>query len=228
MILRKAFVAIPDMEALPQKLQHLLDLLHGGIGPEILSPVIAALPHRHDTGILLIHGYLNIRIVLVILQQRIVPRLIFLDQVGLQDQCLQLRIHHDIFKAFDQTDHLLNLCRFLIGLLKILLHPIPENLRLSHIDHLIPGSVHQINSRHSRELLKFLLNLKTAVTHCSVASAANSSLSFTALPSEKPSSHSDWPHSRSAIPHRRCHRPPGSAPAAPRHHTPGAAPDSLR
>ena len=75
-----------------------------------------------------------------------------LDQIALQNQCLQLGIRHDIFKSGDPCDHLLDFGTFIAAGLKILPHPVLQADRLAHINNGISVIMHNINSRLSREL----------------------------------------------------------------------------
>ena len=76
----------------------------------------------------------------------------FLDQIALQNQCLQLGIRHDILKSGDPCDHLLDFGTLIAAGLKILPHPVLQADRLAHINNGISVIMHNINSRLSREL----------------------------------------------------------------------------
>ena len=164
-ILRERLVTVPDMEGLPDELDDLIDLIIRGVRTEVAGPVLVLLPHLQDPRVELVR-HLDVRIGLVVLQQGVVARLMFLDEIILEHQRLELRIDDDVLKALHQMHHLLDLHGFLIGFLEVLLDAVFQHLRLADIDDLILRAVHDIDARERRQLLELLLDIKlTVISH---------------------------------------------------------------
>ena len=115
-----------DMINLLQKLQGIPHRLQIGVGTEvsILIPQAPIGSGGINPGEFLTQRHTDVRIGLSVLQHRVVPRLILLDQVTLQNQGLQLGVGHNILKSRNQADHLPNLGRLPAAALKVLPHPI--------------------------------------------------------------------------------------------------------
>ena len=75
----------------------------------------------------------------------------FLDQVALQNECLQLRICDDVLKPGDPRDHLFDLRSLVAAALEILAHTVLQAYGFSYIYDLIVLIMHEINSRRCWE-----------------------------------------------------------------------------
>ena len=161
-VLRERLVTVPDMEGLPDELDDLIDLIIRGVRTEVAGPVLVLLPHLQDPRVELVR-HLDVRIGLVVLQQGVVARLMFLDEIILEHQRLELRIDDDVLEALHQMHHLLDLHGFLIGFLEVLLDAVFQHLRLADIDDLILRAVHDIDARERRQLMELLFDIKLRI-----------------------------------------------------------------
>ena len=126
-------VTTPDLIELLQDINRIPHRTRTGKWPKVLRSVPFHLPAEKYSRIRLLHCYLDKRIGLVIRQHGVIFRCIFLDQIILQHQCLQLGIRDNVFKIMNQRDHLLDLRRTIPAGLKILTHPVLQIDRFSHI-----------------------------------------------------------------------------------------------
>ena len=107
---RQIPLAGADLIDFPQKLDRILHGPGAGVRTEIPALVLfhrsvkkGSADNPRST------RHFDKRIGLVIFEHRIVFRAMLLDQVALQDQCLQLRIGHDILETPDPRHHLIDL-----------------------------------------------------------------------------------------------------------------------
>ena len=152
-VLRQTAVAGSQLIELIQKLYGILHCRRAGIRPEVFGLILFHNAGKQDAWIFFPHRHLNIRVGLVILQQRVVLGRIFLDQIVFQNQSFQLRVRDDIFKSGDQGHHLVDHRPPADVIPKIGAHPIMEVHRLAHIQNDIFVISHNIDSRLLGKLL---------------------------------------------------------------------------
>ena len=117
-----------------------------------------------NTGKILLHRHLDVRIGLVILQKNIVIGMVFLDEVTFQQQCFHLGIRYDIFEFLDIRHHGLGFHRMVSAALKILPYAVFQIDSLPHIDHMSIGILHQIYPRFLGQFFQFFLYVKHKLT----------------------------------------------------------------
>ncbi|CDB19427.1 unknown [Blautia sp. CAG:52] len=148
------------MVELADQLHRILDRIGTGVRSEIFCFVLFHLPHKQYPRIFLINRHFQIRISFVVLEHRVVLRPVFLDQVTLQHQSLQLGICDDVLKPGDLLHHLFFLDSKISAALKILPDPVFQTDGFPHIDDRIFRIVHNVNSRFSRQFFQFFLYIK--------------------------------------------------------------------
>ena len=158
--LRKPLTAGADHVEFPQQFNRVPDRRGIRIRSKIFGSVFFHRSRDEDPRILLVRCDTNVGIVLVILQHRVIFRAMLLDQVGFQNQRLQFRDCHNIFKSADFRDHPLDLRAFFIPFLKILADPVLQNDCLSDVDDRIMLVMHNIDAWTGREFFQFFLNNK--------------------------------------------------------------------
>ena len=140
-----------------------------GVGSEIFGFILFHGSGKKNPGILLLERHPDERICFIVLQHGVILGTVLFDQITLQDQGFQFRVCDNVLKSGDLRHHALNLQPFIPAALKILAHPVFQADRLSHINNLIPGVMHQVNSRFSREFFQFFFNIKCHVQPSSEA-----------------------------------------------------------
>ena len=102
------------------QLQRLIQRQNIGIRTEIPAFVPAQRPRFKNAGEVLLDGNLDVGILLVILQHRIIRRTVLFNQVIFQDQRFHFRIGHNIFKKVNPADHMPNPDAAVAAALKVL------------------------------------------------------------------------------------------------------------
>ena len=106
--------------------------------------------------VILLPGDLDIRIALVILEADIVLRAVFLDQVALQDEGLNLGVGDDEVEIGDVVYQAVQLGGVAGRSLEVGAHPMPQVNRLAHVDHLAPFVLHQVDAGLGGKGLQFV------------------------------------------------------------------------
>ena len=136
----------PQLQCLLQQIQRFLHRCPARVRPEILILVFLHLVRIQHPRVFFIYRHVKIRIALAVLQEGVVFRLVFLNEITLQDQRLRLRVRHDVLEAADVIHHLQDLRRLSTPALEILAHAVFQHDRLPDVDHLIQIPVHQIDA----------------------------------------------------------------------------------
>ena len=142
------------------QLQRLIQRQNIGIRTEIPAFVPAQRPRFQNAGEVILDGNLDVGILLVILQHRIIRRTVLFDQVIFQDQRFHFRIGHNIFKIPDQRYHPLYFGSPVVHGTKIRVHTPVQINSFAHINNGIVFVMHQINSRTVRQFFEFFLYVK--------------------------------------------------------------------
>ena len=98
LFLRKTQIAVADLIGLFQQIQRILHRLPARIRSEILCLILSPCPREKHPRKRLLHRHPDVRIMLVVLEHRIVLRPVLFNQVALQHQRFHFGIHDNIFK----------------------------------------------------------------------------------------------------------------------------------
>ena len=112
--------------------EYLVERRDMAVGAEVLRAVadnLAGLEHLGE----ILAGDADGGVRLIVLEQHVVARLVLLDEVVLEQQCILLALHHHVANIGDLTDENTRLSRLL--LLEILAHAPLQILCLTHINH---------------------------------------------------------------------------------------------
>ena len=156
--------------------EHGPDQFHGvpegsriGKGPVIPGPVLQHPPSKHHPRVGFPYGDLQIGICLVILQIDVVPGPVLFDQVALQDQGFHLTGGDNGFNGSHMGVDGPDLGGHLAGRAEITAHPVLQDHRLPHIDHLAGGIVHDVDPRgvgqHRQGLFDGIVHSSTFFTY---------------------------------------------------------------
>ena len=139
-------VAGAQWVVLPEKLQQVVCVRDRAVRPEIGAVLPVHTPGQIDLRKLVV-GDDDPRVGLGILQQDVVVRLVLLDEVVLQQQCVRLGIHHGELRVGDLRDQDPSLHVQPLRRHKVLSHPLVQVFGLAHINHLPRGIVVTIDPR---------------------------------------------------------------------------------
>ena len=160
-IARQHAIAVP-------KLKHPVQQLHRGTHritacerPEILCSVLFHLTHHEKPRIRLVHGHLDVRIGFVVDEHRVVLGPVLLNEIVLENQCLELGIRDNVLEVRNLADHALDLRPAPDNfLLKIRAHAVVQILRLADVENRVLRIVHDVNAGLLRELLQLIIDDK--------------------------------------------------------------------
>ena len=94
------------------------------------------------------------RVLLVVLEKDVKSRLMLFDEIGLEDESLNLVIDNDELKILDKLDHSPRFRVHVAARLEILSYAVAQAFRLADIDDLARGIFVEINARRGRQLLQ--------------------------------------------------------------------------
>src|ERR1700722_6770825 len=132
-----------DGEGPQQQVQGVPDGAHVRVGAEVADTRSLPSPHHRGPGPFLVDGDGQPRIALVILQADVVARLELLDEVVLEQQGLALGADDHPFHVIGLLDHLSRPGAEGTRVLEIGVQPLPQGLRLAHVEH-PTVSVHEL------------------------------------------------------------------------------------
>ena len=144
-----------------ESLQELHALVHRAcrrIGAEVARAVFRDAPRDHDARILVGQRNLEVWIALVILEADVVARAVLLDEVALQDQCLDLRMCENRLEVGNLRDHSSHLRRLVLAALKVLPHAVLEDDGLADVDDAPLRVLHDVNAGRIRQQLELLFH----------------------------------------------------------------------
>ena len=118
----------------------------GKEGAKVLCAVFLHAANDLQPGKILPQIDANIGKVFIVLEQNIILRLEFLDQVGFQRKRFGLVCDADILKVRNLPHHSRDLRRVIFGRLKILTNPIFQRYRFSNVNDLTRGIKHLVNA----------------------------------------------------------------------------------
>ena len=125
--------AMPQRKQIINKAQFFLYGRTDNVGTEINCPVGFHTANNFNPGVILTKVNPEIRKVLIILQEDVILRHEFLDQVAFQRQCFHLAVHLNRFKIRNMRNHCPHFWRMVFGGLKILPDTVLQNLCFSDI-----------------------------------------------------------------------------------------------
>ena len=157
-ILRKPSPAGRQQKDAVRLLYRLLYHHRGNEWPDVFVVIVSLLQCQPDPGVLLF-GYANIVIALVVLQQDIIFRAVQLDETAFQHQRLKLAVGHDVIEVLNLLHHAVDLGQMPLYPAKIGGHAVFQLFRLSHINNLSAPVAHQINPRLQRQRVGFFAQL---------------------------------------------------------------------
>ena len=154
-VLREALGAARQQKGIHGGLCHLPCRKAGGVGADILCPVLFLLQHEGEPRPVL-PGNADIAVALVVLQQDVVLGRMRLDLAGLQHQRLEFALADDDVKGVGVGDHLADLVVVGHALAEILAHPDAQALGLADIDDgvaFVPDDIYSGQKRQHTRLL---------------------------------------------------------------------------
>ncbi len=138
-----------------QPLHHFQGLAHrpdGRVRAEVSAPVVHDAARHVDPGERLPYGHLDVRVLLVVPEKDVEPWPMLLDEVGLEDQRLGLRAHHDRLQSLDVPHHLAVLRAQVRVRLEVTSHSCSERLRLPDVQHRPLGATEEVHPWFGGEL----------------------------------------------------------------------------
>ena len=103
---------------------------------------------------------LDVWVLLIVLQPDIVARPVFLDQVHLEDQCLELRSDHDPFYVGYVRYQFAGLVVPFRQFVEVAAHPAAKVYRLPDIDHRTLAVLHDITAGFEWQCIQDTLNVR--------------------------------------------------------------------
>ena len=143
-LLREALGAARQQKSVHGRFRHLPRRKAGGVGADILCPVLLLLQGEGKARPVL-PGDADIAVTLVILEQDVVLGGVRLDLAGFQHQRLELALTDDNVKGVGMGDHLADLVIVGHALAEILAYPDAQALGLADIDDgvaFVPDDIH--------------------------------------------------------------------------------------
>ena len=117
------------------------------VGAEVAHPFALAAPDHHRAGPLVVEGHGQPRIALVVLQPDVVPGQVGLNERMLQDQCIDLALHHDPLDVVGLGHHLGRAGQQFGRVLPVVGEAVAQGFGLSHVQHPALGVVELVRPR---------------------------------------------------------------------------------
>ena len=152
-------VAGGQLQGGAHRLQGRPGLVASAEGAEVPGTVLLRLVHQREPGIGRFFVEPHEGIALVVLQKNIVPGLVPLDQGVLQDQCLELRAHHDGVEVIHLGHHHPGLFVVAAAGLEVLADAVFQLFRLAHIDDQSRLVHHDVHARGQGQAVRLLQQL---------------------------------------------------------------------
>ena len=152
-ISRKTAITGTYLIQFPHQFNHVFHCPATCIRSEISGLIFFHSSGKKYSWIWFVDSHLDKRITFVILEHGVIFRTVFLDQIALQNKCLQFRVRNNVLKSGNVCNHPLNFGSFITAALKILAHTVLQADGFSYIDDLIFLAMHDINSRFCRKFL---------------------------------------------------------------------------
>ncbi len=147
-------------ENAPDHVQGLVHRPDAGVGSEIARAVIDHHARDGHLGVGVCPVHLDIGVTLVVLQAHVEARAVFLDQVHLEDQRLELRAGDDPLDIGDVLHQLVGLVILVAAVLEIGAHAVLQDDRLADVDHLALVILVDVTARFGGEVIEDALEVR--------------------------------------------------------------------
>ena len=149
-VARDRLRARPVREEFFQKGQSPANAARAGERPEVPGAIALHRPRDVDLREFLRQIDLDERIALVVLEPRVIGRLVLLDEVAFEEEGFLLRLCHDVFEFGDARDHLPDLRRVVRALGEVRTEPVPQLGGLADVKDSIRTSAHEVDAGSGR------------------------------------------------------------------------------